>query len=142
MASDTVLQTGLAAPHAAIAGAPENSASSGESTGMYVYNVIETEEPRSFGGIGIGGRGDEVYTVHYKGLAAVVSKTPLVVYDPTRENALAHEHVNELVIEQGFTPVPMSFGTVFNSEDSVREFLTDTYDALQDVLKKMQGKLE
>ena len=143
MASDTALPTAAPLTSAAqSAGASENGSASAEQTGMYVYNVIESEEPRSFGGIGIGGRGDEVYTVHYKGLAAVVSKTPLVVYDPTRENALAHEHVNELVIEQGFTPVPMSFGTVFNSEDSVREFLTDTYDALQDVLKKMQGKLE
>ncbi|HET7768305.1 MAG TPA: GvpL/GvpF family gas vesicle protein [Chloroflexota bacterium] len=122
--------------------ASENGATGGPPPGIYVYNVIETDEPRSFGNIGIGGRGDEVFTIHYKGLAAVVSRTPIVVYDPTRENALAHEHVNELVIEQGFTPVPMSFGTVFSSEDSVKEFMTDTYDALLDVLNKMQGKLE
>ncbi|HEU5316181.1 MAG TPA: GvpL/GvpF family gas vesicle protein [Chloroflexota bacterium] len=137
MASDTAVQ---AAPVAASSAASNGTES--ESTGVYVYNVIETDEPKTFGNIGIGGRGDEVFTIPYKGLAAVVSRTPLVVYDPTRENALAHEHVNELVIEQGFTPVPMSFGTVFSSEDSVKEFLTDTYDALFDVLKKMQGKLE
>ena len=141
MASDIVVQpTQPSAPTASPAS--ENGASVPASSGMYVYNVIETDEPRSFGNIGIGGRGDEVFTIHFKGLAAVVSKTPIVVYDPTRENALAHEHVNELVIEQGFTPVPMSFGTVFSSEDSVKEFMTDTYDALLDVLNKMQGKLE
>src|SRR5919206_5023686 len=76
-------------------------------SGIYVYSIIECTEPRGFGRIGIGGRGDDVYTVHYKDLAAVVSRTPLVVYDPTRDNALAHEHVNEVTIEQGFTPVPM-----------------------------------
>src|SRR4051812_10055965 len=76
--------------------------------GVYVYCIIESNEPRTFGKIGIGGRGDEVYTVHYEGLAAVVSQTPLKVYDPTRENALTHEHVNEVVmIDNGFTPVPM-----------------------------------
>ena len=53
--------------------------------GKYVYCIIETNEPRSFGPMGIGGRGDDVYTVRHKGLAAVVSNTPLVVYDPTRE---------------------------------------------------------
>src|SRR5919107_92212 len=41
--------------------------------GKYVYCIIETTEQRSFGPIGIGGRGDEVYTVHHDGLAAVVS---------------------------------------------------------------------
>jgi hypothetical protein len=111
-------------------------------TGIYVYSVIEASEPRTFGKIGIGGRGDEVFTVHHRGLAAVVSQTPMIIYDPTRENALAHERVNEVIIEQSMTPVPMSFGTVFRSEKDVVEFLNDTYDALHDVLQKMKGKLE
>jgi virulence-associated protein VapD len=111
-------------------------------SGIYVYSIIECAEPRTFGKIGIGGRGDDVYTVHYKELAAVVSRTPLVVYDPTRENALAHEHVNEVTIEEGFTPVPMSFGTLFKTEKDIAEFLEDTYDALRDVLVKMKDKLE
>jgi hypothetical protein len=140
MASETAIEPSVPVGAPSADPASENSAAA--PTGMYVYNVIETDEPRSFGNIGIGGRGDEVFTIHLKGLAAVVSRTPIVVYDPTRENALAHEHVNELVIEQGFTPVPMSFGTVFSSEESVKEFMTDTYDALLDVLKKMEGKLE
>lgn len=110
--------------------------------GVYVYSVVELGEPRSFGKIGIGGRGDEVYTVHVRDLAAVVSRSPLVVHDPTRENALAHEHVNEVLIEAGFTPVPMSFGTLFKTEDDAREFLKDTYDALRDVLERMKDKLE
>jgi hypothetical protein len=110
--------------------------------GIYVYSIVESSEPRTFGRIGIGGHGDEVYTVHYKDLAAVVSRTPLVVYDPTRENALTHVHVNEVTIEQGFTPVPMSFGTLFKTEKDIVEFLEDTYDALRDVLVKMKDKLE
>jgi Gas vesicle synthesis protein GvpL/GvpF len=113
------------------------------SEGIYVYCIIESPEPRSFGKIGIGGRGDEVYTIHYKELAAVVSRTPLMVYDPTRENALTHEHVNEIVmIDNGFTPVPMSFGTLFKTEEDIVEFLKDTYEALRDVLRKMKDKLE
>lgn len=111
--------------------------------GIYVYCIIESAEPRAFGKIGIGGRGDEVFTVHHRELAAVVSRTPLMVYDPTRENALTHEHVNEVVmIDNAFTPVPMSFGTLFKTEDDIVEFLKDTYDALRDVLRKMKDKLE
>jgi hypothetical protein len=110
--------------------------------GIYVYSIIECAAPRSIGKVGIGGRGDDVYTVHFKDMAAVVSRTPLVVYDPTRENVLAHEHVNEVIIEDGFTPVPMSFGTLFKTEKDIVEFLEDTYGDLRDVLVKMKDKLE
>src|SRR2546426_7593819 len=114
-----------------------------QKAGVYVYCIIESEEPRSFGKIGIGGRNDEVFTVHYRDLAAVVSHAALKVYDPTRENALAHEHVNEVVmIDNGLTPVPMSFGTLFRTEKDIVEFLKDTYHALLDVLQKMKDKLE
>jgi hypothetical protein len=111
--------------------------------GVYVYCIIESGEPLTFGKIGIGGRGDEVFTVHYRDLAAVVSRAPLIVYDPTRENALTHEHVQEVVMnEHGFTPVPMSFGTLFKTDNDTIEFLKDTYDALRDVLLKMKDKFE
>jgi len=123
-----------------VSSTPAESAPTGE--GIYVYCIIESTEPRGFGKIGIGGRGDDVYTVHQKELAAVVSRTPLQVYDPTRENALTHEHVNEVMIDNGFTPVPMSFGTLFKTEDDILEFLKDTSDALRDVLRKMKDKLE
>ncbi len=110
--------------------------------GIYVYCIVESSEPRTFGKIGIGGRGDDVYTIHYQDLAAVVSRSPLMVYDPTRENALTHEHVNEVVMDNNLTPVPMSFGTLFKTDDDIVEFLKDTYKELRDVLGKMKDKLE
>jgi hypothetical protein len=109
--------------------------------GKYVYCIIRTETPRGFGQLGIGSRGDEVYTVHFKEFAAVVSNCPLIIFDPTRENALAHEHVNEVVMKD-FTVLPMSFGTVFRTENDIREFLKGTYEALVEVLDKMEGKIE
>jgi hypothetical protein len=109
--------------------------------GKYVYCIIETKEPRSFGPVGIGGRGDEVYTVPYDGMAAVVSNTPIMVYDPTRENVFAHEQVNETVMRE-FTVLPMAFGVLFRTEDDIIELMRGTYDALRDVLAKMQGKVE
>jgi hypothetical protein len=109
--------------------------------GKYVYCIIESSEPRSFGPMGIGGRGDEVYTVHHQGLAAVVSNTPLVVYDPTRDNVFAHEQVNETVMRD-FTVLPMAFGALFRTEDDIIELMRGTEDALRDVLNKMAGKVE
>ena len=119
--------------------AQQPQAAAGE--GKYVYCIIETAEPRSFGPMGIGGRGDEVYTVHHEGLAAVVSNTPIVVYDPTRENVFAHEQVNETVMRD-FTVLPMAFGALFRTEDDIVELMRGTREALRDVLAKMEGKVE
>src|SRR5207247_9477274 len=78
-------------------------------------------------------------TINYKDIAAVVSDTPLEVYDPTRENVLAHEKVNEAVMRQR-TVIPMSFGTVFKTRDDIVELLRGAYDAFRDVLNKMEDK--
>jgi hypothetical protein len=118
---------------------PENEAQSPEG-GKYVYCIIRSDRQRDFGAIGIGG-GQTVFTVAYQDLAAVVSDTPIVIYDPTRENVLAHEFVNETVMRE-HTVIPMSFGTVFRSEEDVTELLRSTYQAFSDVLAKMRDKIE
>jgi hypothetical protein len=109
--------------------------------GRYVYGIIEAKEQTSFGKIGIGGAGEMVYTVKYQDIAAVVSKTSVYIFDPTRENALAHEHVIETVMKN-YTIIPMSFGTVFRTDDDIREVLKSIYSSLKDVLHQMAGKLE
>ena len=112
-----------------------------EQSGKYVYCIIQTTEPLRFGRIGIGNEPADVHTVNYKDIAAVVSDTPLEVYDPTRENVLAHERVNEAVM-RSYTVLPMSFSTVFKTSDDIIELLRTAYDAFHDVLTKMQDKLE
>src|SRR5216110_161344 len=109
--------------------------------GRYVYGVIEARDNVSFGKIGIGGMGENVYSVHHGDVAAVVSKTPVFIFDPTRENALAHEHVIETVMKTN-TIIPMSFGTVFRTDDDIREVLKSIHSSLKDVLKQMAGKVE
>src|SRR5262249_12501555 len=76
--------------------------------GKYVYCIIRSEQPLSFGPLGLGPEPAEVHTIHYRDIAAVVSNTPIVVQDPTRENVLAHQRVNETVMQK-HTVIPMSF---------------------------------
>ena len=109
--------------------------------GKYVYCVIKSERPLSFGLLGIGPEPSEVHTVHYRDIAAIVSNTPMVVLDPTRDNVLAHQRVNETVM-QDHTVIPMSYGTVFKTDDDIMELLRSAYDAFTDVLNKMQDKFE
>jgi hypothetical protein len=111
------------------------------SRGKYVYCIIESGEPLRFGPIGIGTDPSDVYTVHYRKLAAVVSDAPLEVLDSTRENVLAHERVNETVMRE-HTVIPMSFGTVFKTREDIVELLRSAAEAFGDVLNKMQNKLE
>ena len=109
--------------------------------GRYVYGIIQASQPKAFGKTAIGAAGETVYTVHHGDVAAVVSKTPVFIFDPTRENALAHEHVIETVMTTN-TIIPMSFGTVFRTEEDIKEVLKSIYPSLKDVLKQMSGKLE
>ena len=122
----------------------ENSAPTGAAageSGRYVYGILQSRDRIDFGRVGIGGAGEMVYTVNYQDIAAVVSNTSVYIFDPTRENALAHEHVIETVMKT-YTIIPMSFGTVFRTDNDIREVLKSIYASLKDVLHQMSGKLE
>jgi gas vesicle protein GvpL/GvpF len=121
------------------ADAPVSADDSNE--GKYVYCIVKSESPLRFGPLGIGTDPAEVHTVHFRDIAAVVSNAPMVVQDPTRDNVLAHQRVNETVMQQ-HTVIPMSFGTVFKTDDDIMELLRSAYDAFTDVLNKMQDKFE
>src|SRR5919204_2216516 len=109
--------------------------------GRYVYGIISSNDSATFGKIGIGGAGEMVYTINYGDIAAVVSNTSVYIFDPTRENAPAPEHVIETVMKN-YTIIPMSFGTVFRTDNDIREVLKSIYPSLKDVLHQMAGKLE
>src|SRR4030081_2884273 len=100
--------------------APPSAARAGQDgvEGRYVYGIIQESQPTTFGKTGIGGVGETVYTIHNGDVAAVVSKTAVFIFDPTRENALAHEHVIETVMKS-HTIIPMSFGTVFRTDQDI-----------------------
>jgi hypothetical protein len=132
-ASERILQAGRTASTVDV--------TTGTSRGKYVYCIVDSGDPLRFGPIGIGADPSEVYTVHYKSLAAVVSDAPLEVLDSTRENVLAHERVNETVMRE-HTVIPMSFGTIFKTREDIVELLRSAAEAFGDVLNKMQNKLE
>lgn len=120
---------------------PGNVSVPGGEPGRYVYGIIEATDGLTFGKSGLAGASEHVYTVPYNDISAIVSKTNVFIFDPTRENALAHEHVIETVMRTN-TIIPMSFGTVFRTDDDIREVLKSIYASLKDVLKQMSGKVE
>jgi hypothetical protein len=130
-----------AAPATARVARPVSTAAANVTRGKYVYCIIRASQALKFGPIGIGTEPAEVHSVGFKEIAAVVSDTPIEVFDATRENVLAHERVNETVMRT-HTVIPMSFGSVFKTHNDILELLRGAYDAFVDVLSKMEGKLE
>ena len=90
--------------------------------GLYIYCIIESEEPSSFDIQGIGGRGDKVYTISLDNIGAVVSVSPIKRYSVARENLMAHERVIEEVMKT-HTVLPVRFATITESEEKIRMIL-------------------
>lgn len=110
--------------------------------GLYIYGIINTDQRREFGPIGIGGRGDVVYTLPYQHLAAIVSRSPIVKYPVTRDNSLAHARVLEKAMEE-YTVLPVRFCTIAENEQTILEkVLQPRYQELMNLVKEMEGKVE
>lgn len=109
--------------------------------GLYIYCIIRSSKAVSFGDIGIGGGGDEVKTVGYDDIHAVVSLVPLMKYETSRENMMAHELVIERVMRD-YAVLPLRFATVMNDEPDVRELLKGKYERFVEELEKVENKVE
>jgi hypothetical protein len=109
------------------------------SQNKYIYGIIEETEFLKFSLLGIGDA--EVYTINYRGLAAIVSDTELTEIDPTRRNVRAHTVVQDELLKK-YTILPMSFGVIANSEAEFLLFLEKNYSALVSEFKRLSGKVE
>lgn len=112
-----------------------------EKEGKYIYCIIATAVDKTFGSIGIGYRGDELYTICFQGIAAVVSNSPIIKYSISRENMLAHEKAIEEVMKE-HTVLPVRFATIAEDEEKVKKILEKEYDRFIALLKDMKGKKE
>jgi hypothetical protein len=115
--------------------------------GKYIYGIIRSGNssatPMEYGRIGIGERGDKVYTINYKDIGAVVSNSPVIIYETRRAYMIAHEKVLEEVMKQ-FTVLPVRFSTISESDDDVKieNILKRDYVKFTDLLEKIEGKKE
>ncbi len=110
--------------------------------GVYIYGIVAATQRREFGPLGIGQRGDTVYTLYYQDLAAIVSRSPIIKYAVTRDNSLAHARVVEKAMEDG-TVLPVRFCTIAENEAMIIDkVLKNRYQELMDLLQGMTGKIE
>jgi uncharacterized protein with PIN domain len=110
--------------------------------GRYIYGIIAANHRQEFGPIGIGGRGDVVYTLPYQDVAAIVSSSPIVKYPVSRENTIAHAKVLEKAVEES-TVLPVRFCTIATDEEIIVERVLKTRrQEFLDLLREMKGKIE
>jgi len=112
-----------------------------EKEGKYVYCIMESNEGRNYGPIGIGQRGDIVSTIGYQDLSAVISSSPMTQYVINRENMTAHEKAIEEVMKFQ-TVLPVRFCTIASSAEEVRTLLRRRYSEFKGLLKDMDNKVE
>jgi hypothetical protein len=111
------------------------------SEGYYLYGIIGTDEAKNFGTMGIGGRKDMVSTISYEDVSAIVSRTPVIRYDLSRENLLAHQRVIEEVMKE-FTVLPVRFCTIAESAEDIRGVLRKRHSEFKGLLRDMDNKVE
>jgi hypothetical protein len=112
-----------------------------EKEGRYIYCIIRANKAQTFGPLGIGGRGDQLYAVAHNNIAAVVSNSPIISYPVSRENLMAHEKAIEEVMKD-HTVLPVRFCTIAGSDEKIKEILEAAHDKFLDLLGVMAGKKE
>lgn len=109
--------------------------------GKYIYCMIKASEPKTFGWQGIGGRGDQLHTICFAGVSAVVSNAPVKKYAVSRDNTMAHEKAIEAVMKE-HTVLPVRFCTIAENDLVVKNILEGEREKLLALFDKVEGKRE
>ena len=123
----------------------------GGGEGRYLYCIVESKEKISLGKIGIDG--NEVYTIPYKELAAVVHNCPAEPYNSDEQEVMTnwvmtHQQVTDAAWEKFGSVLPFGFDTIIQQkedlgpDENTKKWMEDDYDNLKDKFEKIKGKAE
>jgi len=122
-----------------------------EEEGRYVYCVADAREEVSLGETGI--EGDEVHTIPYRDICAVVHSCPAQPYQSDDQEVvkawvMTHQKVVDAAWERWGTVLPLSFDTIIRGEAAksaelnVKDWLKQEYEELKRRIEKVRGKAE
>lgn len=123
----------------------------GHMSGRYLYCIVEGNEAVNLGKIGI--EGNEVYTIPYKELSAVVHNCPAEPYRSEDEEVVkswlvTHQKVVDAATERFGTVIPIGFDTIIQGnaavdpEENMEAWLKEDYENLTAKMEKVQGRAE
>jgi len=131
---------------------PGGTSDIGSASGRYFYCIVEGSESMNFGKIGI--EGNEVYTIPYNDLCAVVHNCPAEPYQSEDEEVvknwvLAHQKVVGAALERFGTVIPIGFDTIIKGdvaaadpEENMKTWLKEDYENLVAKMEKVRGRAE
>jgi hypothetical protein len=113
---------------------------------MYIYAIIPTGKRMLFDVAGMDDDHDEVYSIPYHDLAAVVSASPLADYrglkrDEAVRYLVVHQQVVEAVLRD-FPVLPVRFGTVLPDETWVHHLLKQGESLFRTTLERFDGQVQ
>ncbi len=131
---------------------------------MYIYGIINSNREEGFGPCGITAYEDvysvrditeaakdskisnEVYTIPYQDISAVVSDSQFVDYtalskDRVARYLLAHQQAIEKIMDS-HTIIPMKLGTYAFNIREVEEILSKGYTMFKDIFRNINNKIE
>src|SRR3990172_9999723 len=111
----------------------------------YIYGIIEASEEKVFNTYGFAAH-EEVYTIPYRDISAVVSDSLFVDYstlpkDQAARYLLAHQQIIEKVMDS-YTIVPMKLGTYALNIREVEEILSKGHTSFKEIFKKIDNVIE
>ena len=107
--------------------------------GRYIYAIIIGSKAKSYGAIGI--EGSIVHLISSGSVSAVVSDVLNRKTRPERRHLAAHQEVLNLLLKET-TPLPMSFGTIANGEETIRNILSRNQESFLEQLHRVANKVE
>jgi hypothetical protein len=113
--------------------------------GFYLYGIADANVSTKLGEIGI--EGNEIYTIPYKAISAIVHNCPLEPYKNGDDEVVkgwvkTHQHVLDVATEKFGTVMPFGFDTIIKPEDNattkevLKRWMSEEFDGL---MEKMGG---
>ncbi|MFH0772387.1 MAG: GvpL/GvpF family gas vesicle protein, partial [Candidatus Omnitrophota bacterium] len=117
-----------------------------EKQGKYIYGFLNSGKELFFGPHGISAC-EEVYTVSYQDISAVVSDSEIADYTCMHTDSLAmflvrHQRAIEKIMGLGHTIIPMRLGTFAKDTGEIQYILSCGYSIIKDIFSKISDRIE
>lgn len=117
-----------------------------ESTGIYLYGIVNARNPDNLGAIGIDNK--PVLLVPYNDISAIVHRCtaePYVTEDMEKAKVwiLSHQYVLDLASARYRSVIPITFDTIIKGDEKiVQNWLKEKHDELKKILLSLNGRAE
>lgn len=123
----------------------------GHMSGRYLYCIADSSKAESLGKIGI--EGNEVYSIPYDDLCAIVHNCPAKAYQSEDQEivkawVIAHQKVVDTAGQRFGTIIPIGFDTIVQGnaavdpEENMKNWLKEDYENLTAKMEKVRGRAE